>query len=475
MANLIPAAMQVNDPELFSRDSFFADFVRIYPKPFLYAYAFLFELTGDFILVNYFISSLCYILFMFGVYFLLQDQFRDRSVALVSVLLCIAVRPALNIAFNMSLGLAIPRNVIIALSPWILLGSLRLIDQNKTFDWGWGLLFFGLGLLANVHPLTAGHLLLIILGVIMLKSTLSLKQKLLVSLFGFAAFTGGALPFIVDNILSVSGGGIAPRSLILERAWSNLPPYPRNLGNYGLFVLHILPFLIVGFVGYLLSTKRQQAFLRVGIVTCAVVVLTSLEYVWPKAVTFGFLRASVWLYLPLFAYSSVVIVSLWAGDLIKKISAIVLLLVLGIPALVIIPIVDISTEVYSALSGYSPYEFPHGDWVTYQHEVLALGEWMKTSTPKSSLFLIPPRGLEHLRMYGQRSLVVTHKAVVIIERDSALRWELVYKDVEVAYRDGHISKAAVRYDADFVVVEKTEKALELPLVYENTRFLVYRV
>ena len=136
MANLIPAAMQVNDPELFSRDSFFADFVRIYPKPFLYAYAFLFELTGDFILVNYFISSLCYILFMFGVYFLLQDQFRDRSVALVSVLLCIAVRPALNIAFNMSLGLAIPRNVIIALSPWILLGSLRLIDQNKTFDWG---------------------------------------------------------------------------------------------------------------------------------------------------------------------------------------------------------------------------------------------------------------------------------------------------------------------------------------------------
>ncbi len=475
MANLIPAAMQVNDPALFSRDSFFQHFIELYPKPFLYGYAWLLDITGDFITVNYFVSSLCYLLFVFGVYFLVLEQFKDRRIALVCALLCIAVRPALAITFGMRLGLAIPRNVIIALSPWILLGGLRLVDRKHILSWSWGLLFFGIGLLANVHPLTAGHLALVALGVMMLTSTLTPRQKAIGCALGLATFGLGALPFIIDKFLFVSAGGIAPRSLILERAWFILPPYIRNLGNYGLFVLQILPFLVVGAAGYLLSTKRQQAFSRIGIATCAVVLLTALEYIWPKAVTFEFLRASVWLYLPLLAYSSVAIVRLWERDIIKKIGAVALLLVLGIPTLALSPLTDSAIGLYGSLSGYRPYEFTHGDWYSYQQEVLALGQWMKSSTPKDALFLIPPRGLEHLRMYGQRSFVVTHKDANIHEREYALRWEQTYETVEQAYRDGSLVDAASRYDADYVVVDATDKSLELPLVYENTRFLVYKV
>jgi len=313
MSNLIAGTFAVNDATLYTSDVFFQRFLEFYPKPFLAVHAWLTTLSGDFIITNYLISSICFIIFIIGVYWLIYSQFNHKGIALLCGLLSLAVRPALGVKYGIKIGQAIPRYFLLALSPWLILYCLQWLDTKDKHLLKWFALFFVIGLLALVHPLSARQLVLVLFGVILLRNTqlnTPFVQRVKYCFIGLFGFLLGALPFIIDKLSFVSTGGIAPRSLILSRAWFILPPYPQNFGNYGLFLLQILPFVIIGAIGYYLSDKKQKKFAHIAYAVCAVALLTGLEYFWPKAVTFEFLRASVWLYLPLLAYSCVALVKL---------------------------------------------------------------------------------------------------------------------------------------------------------------------
>jgi len=476
MNNIIPGSMALGNPELFTKDIFFQNFIDFYPKTFMYLHYFLTDLTGDFIVTNYLISSLCFLIFILGMYWLVYSQLKDTRIALVCALLCVAVRPALGVKFGISLGLAIPRYLLLALSPWIIWYFYHLIDGKQSF-YKWGGLFFVLGLLGNVHPISAGLLTLVLLGILLMEK-ISIGDKAKQSIFALMSFGIGAFPFILDKLTFVGTGGIAPRSLILERAWFILPPYPRNFGNYGLFALQILPFVFFGAVGYFLANKKQRRFAHVGVSVVVVTLLTCLEYAWPKAVTFEFLRASVWLYVPLLAFSALTLVKLFEKDAMKKIAAVVIFCLLAFPSIAIRPSQEMAIDLYTSQTGYSTYQYPYTDPLVYHGAIIDAATYLKEHTPIDSLVMVDPRGFAHLRTYGQRSLVVTHKDANIHHKERALQWEDTYTDVQSVYATNSTTRfleAVEKYGADYVFIDKQKNNVDLELLYENKRFAIYSV
>ena len=100
--------------------------------------------------------------------------------------------------------------------------------------------------------------------------------------------------------------------------------------------------------------------------------------------------------------------------------------------------------------------------------------WAKTQTPKDSLFFY---GSPLFRYRAQRS--ITHALGDLINHREARYVEIFrrYHRLEKAFEDpATLIREAEAFQANYIVVEKSRRiCLPLPLIFENTKYLVYHL
>ena len=114
---------------------------------------------------------------------------------------------------------------------------------------------------------------------------------------------------------------------------------------------------------------------------------------------------------------------------------------------------------------------------TYQDR-FDLQIWAAGNTAKDEIFLIPP-GFSGFRSFSKRSIVADQKdgGVIFYSPQYAQDWNERVKNL-VGYSQFGLSefqRLAQIYSFDYVVVTKNHPPLDLPLVYENRGFRVYKM
>ncbi len=111
------------------------------------------------------------------------------------------------------------------------------------------------------------------------------------------------------------------------------------------------------------------------------------------------------------------------------------------------------------------------DWFSLQ-------EWVKLNTPIASTFLIPPN-LLGFRNFSERSIVVDVKdgGLAFYSPGYAREWQQRINDVanyDQLNQEGFVNLSK-KYDFQYIIVESNHQQLTFPLVYQNKKFLIYKM
>lgn len=111
---------------------------------------------------------------------------------------------------------------------------------------------------------------------------------------------------------------------------------------------------------------------------------------------------------------------------------------------------------------------------------LEMAGWIKKNTDIDDIFIIP---LAHqfpaFRYYAKRGIVVDWKggSALVQSTDLSHRWVDTYTLVEDAYKSGDVKKfihVAKRFKASYLVTYKGSFYIDLPIVYQNEDFVIYK-
>ena len=128
----------------------------------------------------------------------------------------------------------------------------------------------------------------------------------------------------------------------------------------------------------------------------------------------------------------------------------------------------------------SPVDFPHTYPSNYNEET---GSWIdlqlraKQNTPINSQFLVPPDVSPTFRVFSERGIIFASKdsAPVVFNYEYAKEWCQRWNDLKNYdnLTEEELENAANKYNASYIVV-KSVKTLNMPLIYQNKNFKVYK-
>jgi hypothetical protein len=465
----VPMSLLAVDDSLFARDTLLRWHMRFLPQPFLIALGFLLRLLG--INTTYLLlSGVLNLVFYVGIY---RYASKMLSRAWLACMVCLlSVMPWFSPGI-VSYGATtpsemVPRNIVLALVPWLLYFFVRAKDT-----WQLGVLFLATGLTANIHPLSAIHL-FVVLGLTAVLLRLRRGAVLVGLVIVVAAFLVGALPFIIRYLKTFSSGaGVATETL--HRRVPYL--FPTTAETVKTVILWLVPYAFMTISVIKAKITRHEfddvdrfnmVFLGICLVAGAAGIV--MAYLDPGLVKFQFYRTWGYVRLILYLYSAAFIGSLLS----KRVSRFIIPVCV---ALVFLP----QAAKFVQLAMYSPQFAQRNESLLVgpkRQAFLDMSTECKTQTDKDALFVVPPRELAIFRAAALRSIVVSHKdgAPISFSNAYAEEWERRYDAVENAYARGRFTTVVERYGVDFVVFDISRQPMPPPNIrplYSNSFFTVY--
>lgn len=123
---------------------------------------------------------------------------------------------------------------------------------------------------------------------------------------------------------------------------------------------------------------------------------------------------------------------------------------------------------------------PHGYGIPDKKAFRDLCLWARSATSPDDLFLTPPGVFASFRVYAERPLFVTFKDGVIAMFSGALadQWYARYQAIELLYQTfqpEEVTRFASPQGISYVIQESHRPEINLPVVYENRGYRVYKL
>ena len=138
-------------------------------------------------------------------------------------------------------------------------------------------------------------------------------------------------------------------------------------------------------------------------------------------------------------------------------------------------------SLFMVLVAISPVDFPHTYPSNYNEGTISwidLQLWVKQNTPMNSQFLVPPDVRPSFRVFSERGAILTSHdhAPVVFSYKHAKEWCQRWDDLNNydELTETELENAAYKYNASYIVV-KSSKTLNMPLIYQNKYFKLYKV
>jgi hypothetical protein len=440
-------------------------------------------ITGDLLTAPGLLIPFLTVLYLAGAYRLFVFLTGHRQASLLVALLSLLGWRALMDSWGLNLPeTPLPRNLFLALVPWLVLPLLRARDSL----WVGIPVFLVIGLLANLHPVSAFGFTQVLLLIVLFEGRFRPAAFLKCAALGMAAAVP-TLPFaityskglqvarepipyeIVADLLRNRVAGFYPFSSesVIETILSLL--LPSALAVWGIRIrkrqgqgrLNAMDRWFVWFAfATLVVSLAGTAFFQI---------LSRATQTKPPII--DQMRTLRFIYLPLFAFGSYALahqLRIWQASGLRRrtaiLSAAVALLCVG--------------------SFFPAESFLAHAWNRWVHQrsgfgrdtaIRGLGEWAKANTPRDALVHFDS---PHFRFYSERSLVLCRKDGGILlysGSDRLLEWHRRFHEAEKfpEKSSAHQLAFARKYKADYLVLDRRQPALHWQPRYTNSHYLLY--
>ncbi len=493
------AGFRLNNPELYQNDPVIPLRTRDFPTVF---YALLPDSWES--LQNVGTTYVCLglvfgVLFGVGVYLFIEEVFQRHDVALLVATIAMLVdRALMQTPGGWGARLITPRYTVLGLSPFLLW-----LYWRWRRSWKVTFVFLVLGIFLLIHPRFSVYpATLMAIGMLMQKKASARHW------WGVAVRVAPFIPFLL-YVLGLAFSRLEPTALTAE------PGTPVELTAYDFpgGLLRQLFFsatdaavpAALALLGCLrrrhsedINADEREAFITFTVLPAAIYGMFWTAIQWfPLLKQLNIKRYLTWAYLLPYAWATYWLIDQWQrGDLRSRATA-----AIAAVALVTVTYGGIRSTLLSDSTAYQwlvdwTYDTFASDAVQKGHEVIladaaaadpiendwesfyALCDWARANTDRQDVFVIPPRGFSVFRLYSQRSLYAMAKNVgigALYDADGDSLWQR-YEAATGAYVTGTseaFHELTEDSRADYAVVERDKLTLDLPLVYENQRYLVY--
>jgi hypothetical protein len=472
----IPWALKLVDPELYPRDFFLNEAFRIFPKPIFYLLAWAIYLFKDIRFTTLFISSSLLLVFLITSYIFIYQTTKARWISLLISLLFIRPRNAFGGAgWGIYLGSVEPRAFCIAITPLLLwYFSRHFNDRKKLF-----LLFSVMGILTNLHPLSALHLaLLLCLALIWLNpwgTTLVINTLVVATGFSLGAF------WYIMQYINFQASLPSVEIINYRFAYLTLPAFSNFIAfGFNNFAIP-LSFAIAGLLSGAYSNQDNTLSVvkKCFLISILLALSTVVSKIYPKYMIYQVMRISGTIYLFAFTLGSLFLIGLKKKETLGSYATIFFIF------LILFIFTDFRSNFYRlqkiirgeissqlVISKQNIYQAPHKD------AFMDLCQWVVAHTSKNSLFLVPPDGFNTFRIYSKRGIIVSYKdgGAAIYNKAYAATWYQMYQQVKQLYHTknvDHLLNFAKKNKVNFLVDDRSDQIWELPIAYQNEYYIVY--
>ena len=502
----VPMIYQLIDNSLFSHD-YFINFVnQVYASNFHYFYFMAAISTPDNLFYMYLsIAFVLNIIFIFSIFLLAKQISNNTNIALLATVILSIYRYSLE-AVEISVVILNPRTFVLAFIPLIIYLYIRNIQNYSRIR---ALIVFALlGLLYNIHPVSALPIIIVTLG-----TEILYFKRLDGVYFGILIFVL-TLPANLHHLTAqiASPSGEAMQEMIKIRTSYHTFDY-RIKALLGTFIYAPI---LAGIAYYMKHRDRTEIdkiliswiaffciFSFISIIISNFVSHKMIFYLLPRVWKYGYLLSII--------YAVLLASLLWNRNktrlsrlLLSKISAILIIFFL----LGSVSVLNIDKELspggiatqYTknslapAFQLFFTYDKPLGR-IYYdsffasdnkylnricktiepskkRQELRDIGDWLEKNTDKDALIMSYPPYFESLRAYSQRSMLVTYKdgAVGMFSEEVFRKWWSLCNEV----KNGDPIEVANTYDVDYIVTNRSIN-LHLEKVYHTEHFNLYRM
>jgi hypothetical protein len=437
---------KINDPDLLTNDVFFEVVNDYYPKGFIHLNALAVSIFGDAVGWNILFIML-FILFISGIYSLTLNRTQSILASIFAALMSSLPVFALGTnRFGISIQDALPRSYFLAITPWIILTYIKL--RKKEWYWNFFLALF-VGIISNFHSISG----IFLMAPLLLTHLVTWKEFKKPVLTGIG-FSIGILPSVISQF------GSGSRVNILEFISFRLAGV--LFADVPLFIVGIIIPLILFLLWY---KHKKDEFLK----NFAVIVVGFSYFSHLIFITLGnlleiqILRMSTLIFIPLFIGAGGYLNDLvMTKNLMKRGIAVFILIFLLIMPLQY-PALRIFPELKNSSYADQYYSFdPKWHPAESKHELYSFAEFAQ-STPKDSLFVMPPISAAYFRAFSDRSVTVSSKdgSTLLLgsPREVIESWVYNLEKLDSAYASGNFEELenyAIERDADYIVLINEE-------------------
>jgi hypothetical protein len=484
----IPRAYRLDDPRLYSRDPVlnwygWETFGRLDDLLFPLLLTRLLPLLGGVRPALIVLAFLLGLVFVTGIYSLASYLSGDYLAGVIAAFLASFNYKVIG---GVQLGFfpdnVYPRNVVVAVSPFVFLLFLRWRADRRLW-----IVYGLLGIMANFHTLAALHLVLILTLVYTVTSKLSWSSVVRIIVAGVVCLLcalPAAIVFLpmLTRVVTVSSD---KASFLTSRYDFAIRPSTEMVL---ILTLNFLPFALAGGLGLYRAFRRKVAerpTLRVYLVAWLIVLLLPWVGVAINSLTLSFRQLELLrftrYYFALALAPTAMLMSRWMKrrsrvSLAATPVALILLVLLSRQQVAMLALsrgiewfgLAPQASTVSVEEG-SEVEYPKmvRDWKSFSE----LCDWADVSTPIDALFLAPVDWSE-FRVYARRGMVVSYKGPGW--EGWAERYEIV-QDLYARPTPDTFLEVAATYEADYVIVMKELSLQGLEAVYENAYYAVYEM
>jgi hypothetical protein len=516
----VPLALARGAPQdapLFARDALFQEFAPAFPAAYIAIVEVATRGLGSIEAALRWIPATLLVIFVLGVYALTRRLTASALAGLAAATLAAHPWPTpFFVGFGIVPQRLFPRDVTTALLPWLLL---------LAFNGSRRLPFFLAGLLATIHPVSAPQVWVLLAAVtlVIARNNGSAEKTPRVLITGALLFVLGALPYLA-TFARLPDVSPPPIDLVRYRMPYVLPP---SLSGITRFLLQALPLAVAGgaaLVTRALAGRERRLLIALLVGAAAMAVLTPLTVVVPRLLPLQPIRAAQYVYLPLLVGAGALIARVQRrGAAGTALAALIWLVLvnqarpieeplrvaerLGASPQAMATAASIARSANAvrpidalgrAAAGLGFAERPqnfllqtepgamrevmaasHVDTQGDRASFLELARFAHDRSARTDLFLIPPVGLDHFRAYARRGVYGCWKdgGVILFSSHYATAWKARFDELVRIYSRHDAAAFARLLDSgavQFVVCDARRPRLDLPVAFENTRFVVYR-
>lgn len=483
LSNTYPLQLMINDPSLFSKDQPLQVMSELYPPLLNLLMAKLILITGDFMVVHVLLSLTLFIIFISGLYVLGYKITGKRRVGFIYALSFVLSSKALWISTGVSIGSLGAGPFAIAFIPFIILYFMENHgDYRKILA-----LSFVMGLFANIHAYVMGFLFLILLLTRMTMNRFSIRSIYRGAASSAVFFIGAffILIFYMKNAMLLGFSSTAPE--LVEMFTLRVNYFFPSIFHVGEMIIIMSPILLLAFLGFHIKRKtdyRAYDKIMACIFIFSIFIMVSgiiISRFVPQLIQMSFYRVGGYIWYVLLLYPAYLAdYLLGSRENIKKVLGLVVIFLIILPTSQILAgfIHSWGREAYYQSRGIDISRLDEISVDTKENwdAFYELAEWAERNTPKDALFMIPPRGLSHFRVYSKRSILISQKSLFPFAGNLSVKQYHTLQEITELYMKNSTSEfleTAEKYDVDYIIVNRVNNRLTLLVVFENEDYIIY--